>query len=99
MTLADMAKTVGVSAAFLSAIETGRKRIPDSILEALAENFHQVQQDRDKYEVLINQARSEVRLALDDSNFEDAKLATALARKFGSMTAEEKDQLRNFLKE
>jgi transcriptional regulator with XRE-family HTH domain len=99
MTLMDMAKAIGVSAAFLSAIETGRKRIPDGILETLAEKFPQVQQQRSMYEALVNQARNEVRVPLGSASYDDAMLATALARRFGSMTSEEKDRLRSFIME
>jgi transcriptional regulator with XRE-family HTH domain len=99
MTLMDMAKVIGVSAAFLSAIETGRKRIPDDLLETLAEKFPQVQAQRDKFEAVINQTRSEVRVPLGNGTYEDALLATALARRFSSMSAEEKERLRSFMME
>jgi transcriptional regulator with XRE-family HTH domain len=99
MTLMDMAKEIGVSAAFLSAIETGRKRIPDDLLETLAEKFPQVQAQRDKFEAVINQTRSEVRVPLGNGTYEDALLATALARRFSSMSAEEKERLRSFMME
>ncbi len=99
MTLMDMAKVLNVSAAFLSAIETGRKRIPDGMLDLLTQKFSEVRSARDKFEALINQARREVRFPLTDASVEDAELATAMARRFSSMTAEEKDQLRSFLME
>ncbi len=99
MTLMDMAKTLELSASFLSAIETGRKRIPDGMLERLVEKFSEVNAARHKFEVLINQARHEVRMPLEDASFRDAELATALARRFSSMSDEEKDRLRGFFME
>jgi transcriptional regulator with XRE-family HTH domain len=96
ITLLDMATAINVSAAFLSAIETGRKRIPDGILDALAKKFPQIKEQREKFEALVAQARKEVSFALENASYEDAMLATALARKFGSLTDEEKNQLRNY---
>ncbi len=96
MTLMDMARTLEISAAFLSAIETGRKRIPDGMLARLMEKFAEVRAAPEKFEALINQARREVKVPLTDASIEDAELATAMARRFSSMTAAEKDRLRSF---
>lgn len=98
ITLMDMSKKIGVSSAFLSAVETGRKRVPDNFLVGLAAAYAEVNQQIEKYEILINQARKEVRLSVDSNNFEDAKLATALARRFNSLDSVEKEQLMKFLK-
>lgn len=98
ITLMDMSKQIGVSSAFLSAVETGRKRVPDNFLENLAAAYTEIDQQIDKYEILVNQARNEVRLFVDSNNFEDAKLATALARRFSTLDSVEKEQLKKFLK-
>jgi transcriptional regulator with XRE-family HTH domain len=97
ITLMEMAKKIDVSAAFLSALETGRKRIPDGTLDVLAARFPEIAKERGKFEVLINQARREVTLPLPDASFEDAKLATALARRFSTMSAEDKERIRNLI--
>lgn len=99
ITLMEMANQIKVSAAFLSSIETGRKRVPDHFLDTLASNFEAVAQQRSKYEVLINQARQDVRLTFNGSNKVDAELATALARRFGSLSPEEKEQLMRIVEE
>lgn len=97
ITLMDMAQKVEVSAAFLSAIETGRKRVPDGTLDVLAARFPQIASERNKYEVLINQARREVSVSLHNATYEDAQLATALARRFNTLSAEDKQQIRNLV--
>jgi|ERR1039457_74437 transcriptional regulator with XRE-family HTH domain len=97
ITLMDMSKKIGVSSAFLSAIETGRKRVPENFLEGLAAAYPEVNQHKDQYEVLINQARKEVRLMFNGNNIEDAKLATALARRFNNLDANEREKLMKFL--
>jgi transcriptional regulator with XRE-family HTH domain len=97
MNLMGMSQLVGLSSAFLSAIETGRKRVPDNFLDLLAEKIPAVANDRKRFEALINQARNEVRMPLDNATYEDAMLATALARRFGNLSPEEKMQLSNIL--
>src|SRR5471030_1961778 len=57
ITLMEMAQKINVSSAFLSAIETGRKRIPDGTLNVLAAEFPAIAKERNKFEVLVNQAR------------------------------------------
>lgn len=97
ITLMGLSQIVHLSPAFLSAIETGRKRVPDNFLDTLVANIPAVANNREKFEALINQARKEVRMQLDDANFEDAMLATALARRFRTLSAEEKQQISNLL--
>ena len=98
ITLMGMSELVDLSAAFLSAIETGRKRVPDSFLDTLAAKIPSVAQEREKFEVLINQARKEVRMPLDTATYQDAMLATEFARRFGSLSEEEKSRLKGILK-
>lgn len=95
MTLMEMARKLDFSAAFLSAVESGRKRVPGDFLERLSDNFEAVSNRRQEYEALINQARKEVVVPLDgNASFEDAELATMLARRFNTMSQEEKEGLR-----
>ncbi|TDY98196.1 UNVERIFIED_ORG: helix-turn-helix protein [Herbaspirillum seropedicae] len=95
MTLMEMARKLDFSAAFLSAVESGRKRAPEDFLQRLSDNFEAVSNRRQQYETLINQARKEVVVPLDgNASFEDAELATMLARRFNTMSHEEKEGLR-----
>lgn len=96
ITLADMALQLGKSSSFLSAVETGRKRIPDDFLDSLSKHYEQVKAKRDEFQVLINHARKEVPLP-DDASLSDAMLATALTRKFKSLSDEEISELMHFL--
>jgi len=98
VTLMGMSQLVNLSVAFLSAIETGRKRVPDNFLDVLAAAIPAVAENRKKFEVLINQARKEIRMPLDTANYQDAMLATEFARRFSSLTEEEKSRLKGILK-
>lgn len=93
ITLYVMAQRMGVSSAFLSNIENGKKRVPDSFVDKLAESFPEVRVQYDRFVGLANKARNEVVLSLQDSSSDDANLATALARKFSGLTEEQKKNL------
>lgn len=94
VTLLDFSKMLGCSSAFLSAIETGKKRAPDNFLATLTANVPIIKEQKEKFEALINQSRNEVKLDLDSGTFDDALLATALARRFNSLTPEQKQILK-----
>lgn len=98
ITLYTMAQKLGVSSAFLSGVENGKKRVPDNFIDKLAEAFPSVKADYDKYTALANKARNEVVVRLDGGSLHDADLATALARKFGGLTDDQKKQLWSILK-
>jgi HTH-type transcriptional regulator, competence development regulator len=102
ITLMQMAKRIGVSSAFLSAVENGKKRIPDTFLGSLLSSFPAVKSRQDEFEVLINMAREEVRMDLAGVSRRDVELATCLtafARNFDTMSAERKQRVLDALKE
>lgn len=99
ITLFEMAKKLGYSSAFLSAIENDKKRVPDNFLEKLAEAFPAVEKQKERFEVLINSARNEVRMHMGGASIQDFELATALARRFGELTIEQKQKLMATLEE
>jgi len=96
ITLADMATQLGKSSSFLSAVETGRKRIPDDFLDLLSKHYEPIRAKKDEFQVLINHARKEVPLP-EDASLSDAMLATALTRKFKSLSPKEISELMEFL--
>lgn len=93
--LVEMARELKISSAYLSAIETGKKRVPETFLQMLAQSYPQI--DGPKFDALINQSRKEVRLELVDSSFGDVVLATALARKFKHLSEQQKEELKQLL--
>lgn len=93
VTLYVMAQRMGVSSAFLSNIENGKKRVPDNFVDKLAEKFPEVKEQYNRFVGLANKARNEVVVSLQDASSDDANLATALARKFSGLTEEQKKNL------
>lgn len=97
MTLFEVASLMGLSSAFLSAIENGRKRVPDDFLQrwtaVLEVNDVQLRELQSK----IAQTRGEVVVPLPGASTQDADLATALARKFSTLSDSQKERMRAIL--
>ena len=94
----EMAAAMGLSTAMLSAIETGRKRVPGDFVDRLERAYPELTARRTQLEALVNLANREVRVSLDEASEDDALLVTELARRFSDLSDGQKDSLRSLLK-
>lgn len=92
--LKDMAESLGVSAAFLSAVETGKKSIPEGWLERIRVSYR-LSQDQDKTmrEAYEESPRS-VTIDLTDQPGHRRGVAVALARHFDELSDDELESIR-----
>ena len=99
MRLLDLAEKVGVSAAFLSAVETGSKAVPTGLPEKIAKAL--VLDDLATQRLCRAAASSvrTVRLDLSDTDEKAQELAVAFARRFPSMDRREVEQFLSMLTE
>jgi len=97
MTLYEVAQKMNMSSAFLSAVENGRKRVPDDFVGKLADAIPEAKAQERELEALANQAREQVVLPLPKANRQDADLATVLARKFNTLSEAQKQRIRAIL--
>ncbi len=93
--LVDMAKPLGMSTAFLSAIETGRKPIPDGLLSKISRSLEWTAGELALVRRAIEQSRKEVRL--DGKSAEDRELIAAFARSIDKVPAATISQLKKLL--
>lgn len=92
--LLDMANYLGVSAAFLSKVENGRAKPPIEWKDAIAKHYNLT---GDKYNELsdsVDEARSISTLKIPNMKRDDSDLMLEFARKLGSMSDSEKNDLR-----
>ncbi len=87
--LRDMAKTLGVSSAFLSAVETGRKSIPDSFVDKICDAYQFDPQERFDLEEAKANSQKQVRLDLQEVSPETRGVALAFAKRFESLSKED----------
>jgi len=86
ITLFEMAQATGISSAFLSAMENGKKSVPDDYIDALSDRFEFVRKNKDRFLTLADKSKKEVRINLAGSEPAANELATAFARSFSELS-------------
>ena len=97
LTLFEVAQKMNISTAFLSAVENGRKRVPDDFVEKLGRALPEAKAQANALDALANQAREQVVVPLAKASRQDADLATVLARKFNTLSEAQKKRIREIL--
>ncbi|MFT8234171.1 helix-turn-helix domain-containing protein [Pseudomonas guariconensis] len=98
MLLKDMATALGISPAYLSAVETGKKPIPDGFVGRVAQMLNYTEHS-DEYVALEDSAsmsKGEAPMKHLPQKHQQAVLA--FARNLGSLNAEEVDRLLGMIK-
>jgi len=86
LTLGDLAKQLDVSAAFLSAVETGRKKVPEGMVKDIAAKLKLSGADLTRLKEAAEGSPVTVRIELSGADTQSRKLAVAFARQFKSLT-------------
>lgn len=96
----EMAAAIGVSSAYLSALEHGRRGVPTWVLLQKIIGYFNVIWD-DAEEVLKLAGQSHPRVVIDTSGLSPAatELANMLAKRIGGLDAETLERLRELLEE
>ncbi|MBR4145985.1 MAG: helix-turn-helix domain-containing protein [Lachnospiraceae bacterium] len=80
--LKDMAELLGVSSAFLSAVENGKKIVPDSWYSILEKKYDLSENDMDRLREAAMESQKAVSLNIRNSSECNRQLAVSFARKF-----------------
>ena len=83
--LKDMADRLEVSSAFLSAVENGKKKMPDSWYEKLANLYTLTEEQREELKKAVMESSDVVELDVAHSACYQRDLAVSFAREFNSM--------------
>ncbi len=96
--LKDMAEGVGVSPAFLSAVESGRKGIPDSLVGRIADwmNLDLVERNELQAAADLSAPAAQIPLSRSSSVF-DRTLAMQLARNFDQLNEQQKEEIKQIM--
>jgi transcriptional regulator with XRE-family HTH domain len=90
--LLDLARCLGQSSAFVSAVETGRKPIPPRYVEQVAGALKLSAEETSELQKAADRSRAEVRV--DNVSAPNRELVAAFARKVDEMPTEFLDQIR-----
>lgn len=92
--LGDMAERLGISASYLSQIETGKKPIPDGFVDKLGNAYSLVGDElRDiRHQAVISTNEFKIQLGLG-ANAQDKVLADTLATEFARLSPDAKERI------
>lgn len=97
--LRTMAKKMNVSAAFLSALEVGRKTIPLDYVNKIKELYNLNDEETKRLEDSINETNNRVNIELDEMNEHQKELSLVFARKIKNADDDLIEKLRKVLQD
>lgn len=93
----DLAKLLGVSPAFLSAVESGKKQVPKKWIEKIAKIYQLSPRDTERLQAAIVDSSSAVKIDLRSASNMKRRLATRLAWKFADLDDETAEKILQLL--
>jgi len=95
--LKGMASKLNVTSAYLSAVENGKRKIPDNWIKVLPKiydlNEAEINELRESYDLSI----SEIKIDLGSANSNQKKIVTSFARKFHSLDDDDLSKIKRLL--
>ncbi len=95
----DMAKNIGVSAAFLSATEVGKKKIPLKWIEIISNIYRLSEKQKLELEQVIHITNKQVSINLENLSKEEKELSIMFARTIENVKPDTLEKLRKILEE
>ncbi|MBQ3088982.1 MAG: helix-turn-helix domain-containing protein [Oscillospiraceae bacterium] len=96
--LKDMAESLGVTSSYLSAVEVGKRNIPDSWVEKISDLYALGDHERERLADAAVHSVTQLKLDLGDAPVSTRTLAYAFARKFRDLDEREYHEIMNVLR-
>ena len=96
--LRDMAERLGVSSAFLSAVENGKKKLPEAWLPKLKKLYSLTTEQLDELRNAIVEESNTIEMNVCNVSNQTRQLAVSFARKFDTLDEETVNKLLEILK-
>ena len=80
--MGDMAKMLGTTTPFLSAVENGRKNVPKEWADIIADHYALSAEDRALLEEAIEESKLQTKIDMKDSSIMQRRAAIQFARSF-----------------
>lgn len=97
--LKDMAETLNISAAFLSAVEAGKKSIPATLVSQVIEAYGLPAKQIQQLKAAVDESQRSATIDLEGVSPEARGVAVALARQFNSLSNDELESLKKTMDE
>lgn len=96
--LKDMAAKLGVTAAYLSAVENGNRKVPDTWVGIISNKYQLTEEEAVKLQSVAYENRNSVKITYDNSDKLEADLALSFARKFKELDKKDVLEIQKILK-
>ena len=94
--LKDMADKLEVTAAYLSAVENGKRSVPDSWIEKLSISYKLSEEEIEELQKLAYENKTDIKIDLNNA---EKGLALSFARKFKDLSNEQVCEIQKILDE
>ncbi len=96
-TLKNMAEKLDVSSAFLSAVENGKKKMPEAWMAKICNLYNLTEEDAALFQAAIINTNQSIELNLENSSEQKRDLAITFARHFKSLDDESSQLLEDYI--
>lgn len=91
--LKDMAKQLGITPTYLSAVERGRRNAPYDWVECIAEKYNLNGRDRDELSKAISDSRYYDKLDISHLDFEDKQLVYEIVKELPDLKNTDRNKI------
>lgn len=95
--LKEMADALGVTSAFLSAVETGRKNVSEGLVDKIAIFLNLSDKEKQNLFERVEESKTEARIQLGGLSSEYRQTAVAFARRFSGLSEQDIEKLKEIL--
>ena len=95
--LYDMAKKIGCSSSFISALELGKRPVPTDFQQKIAIAYGLTPEQQSALQQAIDQSANSVTIDFNDLNADTRELALVFARRLKTMEEKEAEKMLEFL--
>ena len=95
--LREMAYKLGVSSAFLSAVENNKKKMPEKWILKLQELYSLSPEQIDELKVALEESKDVIEINVRDASGESRRLAVTFARQFNTLDEDTAEKLLKIL--
>lgn len=93
----DMARMLDVSTAFLSAVENGKKNVPDEWIDLIAEHYHLTDVERQDLATAAEESRMQYKIVAANAGVPQRRVAMQFARSFDEIDDETAEKIMELL--
>lgn len=84
--LVEMAKKLNVTPSFISSVESGRRKLPESMAEQIEETYHLDHTQSEKLETLVMESSPILKIDMKDLSEKQRELAVAFVKSVGNIS-------------